>query len=233
MFAPEHDIAAFGGDPDNFQFPRWSLDMSMLRVWEGDKPAKTPNHLRFAWDGAQPGDAVFVSGHPGNTDRLLTAAQLEVQRDTFMPFWLMRFSELRGRMIQYSKTSEEARRTAEAYLNSVENSIKVRRKQFDALLDDGADRERQGEGERRCARRSPRSPKSRAPPAPGTRSPPRRPPGATSSCRTPSSRAAPRSTASSSCTPARWCAPRRSARSRTRRACRSSRKRACRPSRRA
>ena len=136
VFAPERDIAAFGGDPDNFQFPRWSLDFSMMRVWEGDKPAKTPNHLRFAWAGAQPGDPVFVSGHPGNTDRLLTAAQLEVQRDTFMPFWLMRFSELRGRMIQYSKTSDEARRTVEAYLNSVENSIKVRRKQFDALLDD-------------------------------------------------------------------------------------------------
>ncbi len=135
VFAPERDIAAFGGDPDNFQFPRWSLDMSLLRVWDGDKPAQIPNHLRFAWDGAQPGDAVFVSGHPGNTDRLLTAAQLEVQRDTFMPFWLMRFSELRGRMIQYSKTSEEARRTAESYLNTVENSIKVRRKQFDALLD--------------------------------------------------------------------------------------------------
>ncbi len=136
VFAPESDIASFGGDPDNFQFPRWSLDFSLLRVWQGDKPAKTPNHLRFAWDGAQPGDAVFVSGHPGNTDRLLTAAQLEAQRDVFMPFWLMRFSELRGRMIQYSKTSDEARRTAEAYLNSVENSIKVRRKQFDALLDD-------------------------------------------------------------------------------------------------
>ncbi len=136
VFAPERDIAAFGGDPDNFQFPRWSLDFSMMRVWDGDKPAQTPNHLRFAWGGAQPGEPVLVSGHPGNTDRLLTAAQLEVQRDTFMPFWLMRFSELRGRMIQYSKTGEEARRTAEAYLNSVENSIKVRRKQFDALLDD-------------------------------------------------------------------------------------------------
>ncbi len=135
VFAPERDIAAFGGDPDNFQFPRWCLDMSILRAYVDGKPAKTPNHLRFDWDGVQPGDAVFVSGHPGNTDRLLTAAQLEVQRDTFMPFWLMRFSELRGRMIQYSKTGEEPRRTAEAYLNSIENSIKVRRKQFDALLD--------------------------------------------------------------------------------------------------
>jgi hypothetical protein len=135
VFAPERDIAAFGGDPDNFQFPRWSLDMSILRAYEGGKPAKTPGHLRFDWDGVQPGDAVFVSGHPGNTDRLLTAAQLEVQRDTFMPFWLMRFSELRGRMIQYSKTGEEPRRTTESYLNTIENSIKVRRKQFDALLD--------------------------------------------------------------------------------------------------
>jgi len=135
VFAPERDIAAFGGDPDNFQFPRWCLDMSILRAYVDGKPARTPNHLRFDWDGVQPGDAVFVSGHPGNTDRLLTAAQLEVQRDTFMPFWLMRFSELRGRMIQYSKTGEEPRRTAEAYLNSIENSIKVRRKQFDALLD--------------------------------------------------------------------------------------------------
>jgi V8-like Glu-specific endopeptidase len=135
VFAPERDIAAFGGDPDNFQFPRWCLDMSILRAYENGKPAKTPNRLRFDWDGASPGDAVFVSGHPGNTDRLLTVSQLETQRTTFMPFWLLRFSELRGRLLQYSKTGEEPRRTTEAYLNLVENSIKVRRKQFDALLD--------------------------------------------------------------------------------------------------
>ena len=135
VFAPEKDIAAFGGDPDNFQFPRWCLDMSILRAYENGKPAKTPNRLRINWDGADPGDPVFVVGHPGNTDRLLTAAQLETQRTTFMPFWLMRFSELRGRMLQYSKTGEEPRRTAESYLNQIENAIKVRRKQFDALLD--------------------------------------------------------------------------------------------------
>ncbi|MDH4259393.1 MAG: S46 family peptidase [Gammaproteobacteria bacterium] len=134
-FAPERDIAAFGGDPDNFQFPRWCLDMSILRVYEKDKPAKTPNHLRFDWDGVDPGDPVFVSGHPGNSDRLRTIAQLEMQRDTFLPFWLLRFSELRGRMLQYSKTGDEPRRTTENYLNLVENSIKVRHKQFDALLD--------------------------------------------------------------------------------------------------
>lgn len=135
VFAPERGIAQFGGDPDNFQFPRWCLDMSILRAYENGKPAKTPNRLRINWDGADPGDPVFVVGHPGNTDRLLTVAQLELQRQTFMPFWLLRFSELRGRMLQYSKTGEEPRRTSEAYLNQVENAIKVRRKQFDALLD--------------------------------------------------------------------------------------------------
>jgi hypothetical protein len=135
VFAPERDIAAFGGDPDNFQFPRWSLDFSILRAYQDGKPAQTPNHLTFNWAGVEPGDAVFVSGHPGNTERLLTASQLELQRNKFLPFWLMRFSELRGRMLQYSKTGEEPRRTAESYLNLVENSIKVRRKQFDALLD--------------------------------------------------------------------------------------------------
>ncbi len=135
VFAPERDIAAFGGDPDNFQFPRWCLDMSVLRVYENGKSAKTPNHLRFGWNGADPGDPVFVSGHPGNSDRLLTVAQLETQRTAFMPFWLMRYGELRGRILQYAKSGEEPRRTSEAYLNGVENSIKVRRKQFDALLD--------------------------------------------------------------------------------------------------
>jgi hypothetical protein len=135
VFVPERDIAAFGGDPDNFQFPRWCLDMSILRAYENGKPAKTPNHLRFNWAGAQPGDPVFVSGHPGDTDRLLTTSQLALQRDTYLPFWLLRYSELRGRMIQYSKTGDEPRRTAESYLNQIENSIKVRRKQFDALLD--------------------------------------------------------------------------------------------------
>ena len=135
VFAPEYDMGQFGGDPDNFQFPRWCLDMSLLRAYVDGKPAKTPAHLRFDWDGAQPGDPVFVAGHPGNTDRLLTVAELGLQRDSYLPFWLLRYSELRGRMIQYSKTGDEPRRTAEGYLQQIENAIKVRRKQLDALLD--------------------------------------------------------------------------------------------------
>jgi len=136
VFAPEYAIAAFGGDPDNFQFPRWCLDMSLLRAYENGKPASTPGHLSVNWASAKQGEAAFVAGHPGTTQRLLTVAQLKAQRDVFLPFWLIRFSELRGRLAQYSKTSPEAARTATDYLDTVENSLKVRRMQLATLLDD-------------------------------------------------------------------------------------------------
>jgi Peptidase S46 len=136
VFAPERAIAAFGGDPDNFQFPRWCLDMSVLRAYTADgKPAVTPAFLRFRAEGPQVNEPVFVSGHPGSTQRLLTVAELENLRNFYLPRWLLRYSELRGRMIQYGKTSPEAHRIVEDPLNGIENSIKVRRKQLDALLD--------------------------------------------------------------------------------------------------
>jgi V8-like Glu-specific endopeptidase len=135
-FAPEASIAAFGGDPDNFQFPRWCLDMSLLRVYENGKPAPTPKHLSFNWVGAKEGEPVFVAGHPGTTERLLTSSQLKTQRDVFLPFWLLRYVELRGRLIQHSKSSPEAERSTSAYLSSIENSVKVRRMELAALLDD-------------------------------------------------------------------------------------------------
>jgi V8-like Glu-specific endopeptidase len=135
-FAPEHAIAAFGGDPDNFQFPRWCLDMALLRVYEHGKPASTPTHLTVNWAGAKEGEVTFVAGHPGTTQRLLTVEQLRTQRSLLLPFWLLRFSELRGRLIQFSKGSEEAERVALDYLGSIENTHKVRRMQLAALLDD-------------------------------------------------------------------------------------------------
>jgi len=136
VFAPESDIAAFGGDPDNFQFPRYCLDMSMMRAYENDKPASTPNHLKINFAGPREGEPVFVSGHPGSTDRLLTVEELLSQRNAFLPVWLLRYSELRGRYIQFGKTDAESLRVVQDPLNSIENSIKVRRKQLDALLDD-------------------------------------------------------------------------------------------------
>ncbi|MDR2214233.1 MAG: S46 family peptidase [Nevskiaceae bacterium] len=134
VFAPEYAIAAFGGDPDNFQFPRWCLDMSVLRAYENGKPAVTPNHLKIHWDGPAENELVFVSGHPGSTERLLTVAQLETQRAE-LPFWLLRNAELRGRYIQFSKQDAESARIVADPLNSLENSLKVRRKQLDALND--------------------------------------------------------------------------------------------------
>jgi Peptidase S46 len=137
VFAPERDIAAFGGDPDNFQFPRWCLDMSVMRAYGPDgKPAATPNFLRIHAAGPNLEQLVFVSGHPGSTDRLLTVAQLETLRDVLLPRYLLRASELRGRYIQFGKESAENARIVEDPLSSLENVIKVRRKQLDALLDD-------------------------------------------------------------------------------------------------
>jgi hypothetical protein len=137
VFAPEYGIAAFGGDPDNFQFPRWCLDMSVLRAYDaGGKPVVPKNHLQIVTTGPTAGQLVFVSGHPGSTDRLLTLAQLKELRAVALPEWLLRNAELRGRLIQYGKTGPEAERIVSQPLEGLENSLKVRRKQLDALLDD-------------------------------------------------------------------------------------------------
>jgi Peptidase S46 len=136
VFAPEADIASFGGDPDNFQFPRWSLDFSLLRAYENNKPATTPNYLQINFAGPTANQLVFVPGHPGSTARLQTRAQLEFDRDMPLPISLMRASELRGRFIQFGKTNPADDRIVQAPLNSLQNAIKVRRKELDALNDD-------------------------------------------------------------------------------------------------
>ena len=136
VFAPEADIASFGGDPDNFQFPRWSLDFSMLRAYENNKPAATPNYLQINFNGPAANQVVFVAGHPGSTARLQTRAQLEFDRDMPLPITLMRAAELRGRFIQFGTTNPADDRIVQAPLNSLQNAIKVRRKELDALNDD-------------------------------------------------------------------------------------------------
>ncbi len=136
VFAPQHAIAAFGGDPDNFHFPRWSLDFSLLRVYENGAPARTPNYLPWRAEGPQAGELVFVAGHPGRTNRLFTVEQLKFQRDTQFPEYLVRNSELRGRLIQWGKTGEEPARIIQRPLQSLENMLKVYRGLNKALLDD-------------------------------------------------------------------------------------------------
>src|SRR5450631_1515344 len=136
VFAPEADIASFGGDPDNFQFPRWSLDFSVLRAYENEKPAVTPNYLQIKFDGPAANQLVFVPGHPGSTARMKTRAQLEFDRDISLPITLVRAAELRGRFIQFGSTNPADNRIVQAPLNSLQNAIKVRRKELDALNDD-------------------------------------------------------------------------------------------------
>ncbi len=135
VWAPEEASAAFGGDPDNFNFPRWSLDVSMLRVYEAGKPAAVPDWFRFQPAGAEAGELVLVSGHPGTTRRQLTVAQLETQRDLLAKVGLPGLSELRGVMLQVAKGDAESRRLANNALQGIENGLKVSTGSLQALLD--------------------------------------------------------------------------------------------------
>lgn len=136
VFAPELDIAAFGGDPDNFNFPRWSLDFSFLRVYEDGKPASTPNYFKWRQAGPSADEPVFITGHPGSTDRSLTVSQLKMQRDVSIPLYLYRFNEFRGRLLAWQDTSPEAARAVQQRILGIENGLKVRRNQLKALQDD-------------------------------------------------------------------------------------------------
>jgi hypothetical protein len=135
VFAPEFSIAFFGGDPDNFMFPRYDLDVSFLRIYEGGKPARTKDHFRWSPRGAKDGELTFVSGHPGRTDRLLTVAQLEQVRDRTQPDTLQRLAEERGLYTGFQLLGPEQKRVSTARLFYTENSLKARRGMLDALRD--------------------------------------------------------------------------------------------------
>ncbi len=135
VFAPEFAIAFFGGDPDNFMFPRYDLDMSLVRVYDDGKPLQSKDYL--AWNPAGPaeGDVVFVSGHPGGTDRQLTMAELQYQRDVQLPATLMRLSELRGALTEFQNRGPEQKRVSNGLLFMVENSLKALKGEREALVD--------------------------------------------------------------------------------------------------
>ena len=125
VFAPEFATAFFGGDPDNFNFPRYNLDVSFVRLYEGGKPIKSPQHLIWSSRAPVVGEPTFVSGNPGSTDRMLTVSQLETQRDLTLPITLLQASELRGRLIRFGEESPEYKRIATDPLFGLENSYKV------------------------------------------------------------------------------------------------------------
>jgi hypothetical protein len=135
VFAPEFGIAFFGGDPDNFTYPRYDLDITFFRVYENDKPAHIDNYLQWSKTGVKDGDLIFVSGHPGNTGRLLTMAQLEFLRDTQYPMTLKLLARRVALLQEFSKQSEENARIAKENIFGLQNSQKAITGYQSGLLD--------------------------------------------------------------------------------------------------
>src|SRR6266567_6479794 len=135
VFAPEFDIAFFGGDPDNFTYPRYDLDITFFRVYENGKPAHLDHYLQWSRTGVNDGDLIFVSGHPGNTGRLLTVAQLEFLRDVQYPAALKLFARRIALLQTFSKQSEENARIAKEDIFGLQNSQKAITGYQSGLLD--------------------------------------------------------------------------------------------------
>ena len=134
VFTPESAIAGFGGDPDNFNFPRYSLDVAVLRAYDRDQPVQA-DYLPFSAQAPKEGDLVFTAGNPGNTERGRTVAELKALRDDDLIPGLIYYSELRGVLEQYAHEGPDQRRMAYANLGAVENLIKAHQGQLEALQD--------------------------------------------------------------------------------------------------
>jgi len=133
VFAPEARLGAFGGDPDNFVFPRFNLDFSLLRVYEKGEAIKPAHFLKWAKTGVKDGDLVFAAGHPGSTDRLVTVAQLAYDRDIRYPLMLASANRARKVLQEYSARSPESARRAAEILVSTENWLKATSGAYKAL----------------------------------------------------------------------------------------------------
>ncbi|HEY3135181.1 MAG TPA: S46 family peptidase [Blastocatellia bacterium] len=135
VFAPEFAIAFFGGDPDNFTYPRYDLDMALFRVYENDKPLKVENYFKWSKTGAKDGELVFVPGNPGSTARLNTVAHLEYLRDNGMPFVIKLLNRQHEALAKYRALGEEQSRRAQEDFFSIENSLKAFRGELEGLQD--------------------------------------------------------------------------------------------------
>ncbi|MGV3774401.1 MAG: S46 family peptidase [Verrucomicrobiales bacterium] len=135
VWAPEQQIAFYGGDPDNFEYPRYCLDVCFFRAYENGKPAKIENFLKWSANGAKDGELIFVSGHPGGTSRSQTMAELEYKRDIQFPFTLEYLNRQEVLLSVYSARSEENARKAKDDLFGIQNSRKARQGGLAGLLD--------------------------------------------------------------------------------------------------
>jgi hypothetical protein len=134
VFAPEAQIAFFGGDSDNFTYPRYDIDFALFRVYENGKPINSKDYLKWNTKGAADNELVFVSGHPGSTARLDTLAQLEALRDVRLPLILKRLRYRLDVLKRYSAQGPEQARQAASLIFGLENSLKARQGQYQGLL---------------------------------------------------------------------------------------------------
>ncbi len=152
VMAPEKGIAFFGGDPDNFEYPRYDLDMCFFRIYENQKPLKVEHYLRWSPQGCAENELVFVAGHPGRTERLFTIAHLEFLRDVAYPVLMRNLWRREVQLGTLSGRSEEHRRVAEGDYFSVQNSRKARTGILQGLHDARLmDRKREAEKKLRAA----------------------------------------------------------------------------------
>lgn len=125
VFAPEQSIAFFGGDPDNFNFPRYDLDVTFFRAYVNGKPANTPQYLKFNVDGPKDGELTFVVGNPGSTQRETPWSSLAYLRDSVLTPFFGYLSESRGQLWQYSRLGDEQAKETQDDLFGADNSLKV------------------------------------------------------------------------------------------------------------
>jgi hypothetical protein len=147
VFAPEEQAAFYGGDPDNFTYPRYDLDFAVFRVYENGQPVHPQHYLKWNARGATDGELVFVSGHPGTTSRLNTVAQLDYARDVTMPTMLTFLRNRLAALRAYAKNGPEARREADDLIFGLDNAFKAYSGEYGGLEDKKVMAKKQ-EGER-------------------------------------------------------------------------------------
>ena len=135
VFAPEQQIAFFGGDPDNFTYPRHDIDFALFRVYENGKPVESKHYLKWNVKGAGDGELVFVSGHPGSTSRLETMTQIETEKDYDLPLVLKVLNRREETARRYSAQGPEQARQAARIIFFTENSLKVFKGRAQGLAD--------------------------------------------------------------------------------------------------
>jgi hypothetical protein len=145
VFAVEEQIAFFGGDNDNFTYPRYDLDVAFFRAYENGKPASTPHYFKWSQHGAAEGDLVILPGNPGSTSRLLTIAQIHFQRDVGNPLQKEVWTSRRDALGKYGERGAEQARQAGSSLRSLNNSLKRLVGQQDGLMNPRMMAKKEGE----------------------------------------------------------------------------------------